>query len=365
MVTEIYATGKTVNDAFEALKTKLGVDSLDEVEWKVVSAGKKGGLFGIGAQPAKVVAFIEAKEEPKPAPKPEHNPEPKPEPKPESKPEPKPAQKPAQRSERTEKRPERNERPERREKPQQPKPRAEKAPAPEKKSEPKPKKPKTPTTESELKAAVDFVETLIKNLEINVTATVDTDEDNASRITIGGDDAGMLIGHHGETLDALQYLANLAANRAEGKDDHERITVDVEGYRAKREEALRALARRQAEKVQKYGRSIMLEPMNPYERRIIHSEVQEIEGVSTNSIGSDSNRKVVIYLTANGMGRLPQRGDRRRGDARNDRRRPRRGGDNRPQTGETPLETADVAETAAPVETTPVETAAPIENDAE
>lgn len=358
MVTEIYATGKTVNDAFEALKTKLGVDSLDEVEWKVVSAGKKGGLFGIGAQPAKVVAFIEAKEEPKPEPKPAPKPEHNPEPKPESKPEPKPAQKPAQRSERTEKRPEKKERP-------QPKPRAEKAPAPEKKSEPKPKKPKTPTTESELKAAVDFVETLIKNLEINVTATVDTDEDNASRITIGGDDAGMLIGHHGETLDALQYLANLAANRAEGKDDHERITVDVEGYRAKREEALRALARRQAEKVQKYGRSVMLEPMNPYERRIIHSEVQEIEGVSTNSIGSDSNRKVVIYLTANGMGRLPQRGDRRRGDARNDRRRPRRGGDNRPQAGETPLETADVTETAAPVETTPVETAAPIENDAE
>ena len=77
--------------------------------------------------------------------------------------------------------------------------------------------------------------------------------------------------------------------------------------------------------------------------------MQEIEGVSTNSIGSDSNRKVVIYLTANGMGRLPQRGDRRRGDARNDRRRPRRGGDNRPQADETPLETADVAETAAPV----------------
>ena len=261
MVTEIYATGKTINEAIDALKAKLCVSDLDGTEWKVVSVGKKGGLFGLGAQPAKVVAFIEAKEEKKPAPKAESKPEAKAEAKPAPAPAPAPAAKPeAKAVPRTERAP-RTDRPERKE-PRPAKPRTETAPAPAQ-SEPKPKKPKTPTTEAELKAAVSFVETLIKNLEIEVEATVGTDEENASCITIDGKDASVLIGHHGETLDALQYLANLAANRAEGKDDHERITVDVAGYRARREEKLRELARRQAEKVQKDGRSVMLEPMNP------------------------------------------------------------------------------------------------------
>lgn len=357
MVTEIYATGKTINEAIEALKAKLCVSDLDGTEWKVVSVGKKGGLFGLGAQPAKVVAFIEAKEEEKPAPKAESKPEAKAETKPAPAPAPaaKPEAKAAPRTERVP-RPERaprTDRPERKE-PRPAKPRTEKAPAPAQ-SEPKPKKPKTPTTEAELKAAVSFVETLIKNLEIEVEATVGTDEENAGCITIDGKDASVLIGHHGETLDALQYLANLAANRAEGKDDHERITVDVAGYRARREEKLRELARRQAEKVQKYGRSVMLEPMNPYERRIIHAEIQNIEGVSTNSIGSDSNRKVVIFLTEKGMGRLPRPNDRRRGDRRDGNRRPRR-------TERAPMENADTEST--PVETVPAE-AAPVKGDAE
>ena len=117
-------------------------------------------------------------------------------------------------------------------------------------------------------------------------------------ITVDGEGAGLLIGHHGETLDALQYLANLAANKkVKGeKREYTKITLDVEGYRAKREEALRALARRMAGKVVKYKKSVMLEPMNPYERRIIHSEVQSIEGVSTNSIGSENNRRIVMFL---------------------------------------------------------------------
>ena len=342
MVTEIYATGKTVNEALDALKAKLGGIDLDSIEWKVADAGKKGGFLGIGARLAKVVAFVEAKGE---APAPKEMP--KPEAKAEAKPAPaaKPEAKPAPRADR----------PERKE-PRPAKPRAEKAPAPAQ-SEPKPKKPKTPTTEAELKAAVSFVETLIKNLEIEVEATVGTDEENAACITIDGKDASVLIGHHGETLDALQYLANLAANRAEGKDDHERITVDVANYRARREEKLRELARRQAEKVQKYGRSVMLEPMNPYERRIIHSEIQNIEGVSTNSIGSDSNRKVVIFLTEKGMGRLPRPNDRRRGDRRDGGRRPRR-------TERAPMESAAANENA-PVETAPAEPAAPVESDAE
>ena len=117
-------------------------------------------------------------------------------------------------------------------------------------------------------------------------------------ITVDGENAGLLIGHHGETLDSLQYLANLAANKKVNgeKREYVKITLDIEGYRAKRESALRALARRMAAKVVKYKKSVMLEPMNPYERRIIHSEVQGIEGVSTNSIGSENNRRVVMYL---------------------------------------------------------------------
>ena len=122
-------------------------------------------------------------------------------------------------------------------------------------------------------------------------------------ITIDGESAGVLIGHHGDTLDALQYLANLAANRKEEgeKREYARITVDVESYRAKREEALRILARKKAHQVLKYKKSIMLEPMNPYERRIIHSEIQKMEGVSTNSIGVENNRRIVIYLEEEGM----------------------------------------------------------------
>jgi spoIIIJ-associated protein len=96
----------------------------------------------------------------------------------------------------------------------------------------------------------------------------------------------------------LQYLANLAANKKiDGKKgEYVKIAVDVEGYRAKREETLRALARKMASKVLKYKKSVMLEPMNPYERRIIHSEIQNMQGVSTNSIGSENNRKIVIFL---------------------------------------------------------------------
>lgn len=145
--------------------------------------------------------------------------------------------------------------------------------------------------------AVDFVTTLVKNMELNVEVKSEMVNEKDMKITLEGESAGMLIGHHGETLDALQYLANLTANKGdEDREDYTKITVDIENYRAKREETLRTLARRMAARVRKNGRSMTLEPMNPYERRIIHSEVQEIEGVSTYSVGSDDNRKIVICL---------------------------------------------------------------------
>ena len=147
--------------------------------------------------------------------------------------------------------------------------------------------------------AVAFVETTLKNMHIDATVTV-SDTELGKKIDVTGEAAGVLIGHHGETLDSFQHLANLAANRTENKKTPvPKISVDIESYRAKREETLRALARRMAHKVVKFKRSVMLEPMNPYERRIIHAELQNFPGVNTNSIGSENNRKVVIYLDEN------------------------------------------------------------------
>ena len=146
--------------------------------------------------------------------------------------------------------------------------------------------------------ALEFLTRLTKDMGLNVTMTVRDGSNGDKVIAIDGDHAGVLIGHHGDTLDALQYLSNLAANKkSEGeKREYVKITIDVENYRAKREDTLRALARRMAHRVLRYKKSVMLEPMNPYERRIIHSEVQNIAGVATNSIGSENNRRVVIYL---------------------------------------------------------------------
>ena len=152
--------------------------------------------------------------------------------------------------------------------------------------------------------ALNFINQLVKDMGLDVNVEMkdaEGSDKDCKLIDITGEGAGVLIGHHGDTLDSLQYLANLAANkRVNGvKPDYVKITVDAENYRAKREETLRALARRMADKVLKQKRSVMLEPMNPYERRIIHSEIQNIEGVSTNSIGSENNRKIVIYLEEN------------------------------------------------------------------
>jgi len=146
--------------------------------------------------------------------------------------------------------------------------------------------------------ALEFIRKVVADMELDLKVAMQPGKNDDTLITVDGEGAGLLIGHHGETLDSLQYLANLAANKkVKGeKREYVKISVDVEGYRAKREETLRNLARRTAAKVIQRKKSVMLEPMNPYERRIIHSEVQGIEGVSTNSIGSENNRRVVMFL---------------------------------------------------------------------
>jgi len=154
----------------------------------------------------------------------------------------------------------------------------------------------------EMECALDFTRTLLSNMGLHSTASaveapadVEVPEGKVyAKIDIAGDDTGILIGHHGETLDAIQYLVNLCGSRRSGRREFVKIVVDIENYRAKREETLRALARRMSAKALKYKRNIVLEPMNPYERRIIHSEILAIENVSTHSVGSDENRKIVI-----------------------------------------------------------------------
>lgn len=155
-------------------------------------------------------------------------------------------------------------------------------------------------TVEEKTLAINFLKTFVKDIGINCEVKGDmTLNENGfvSRlITIEGEDAPSLIGHRGDMLDALQYLANLClARKSEGEHkEYVKVVLDIENYREKREQSLRALARRMAEKSLKYQRNVLLEPMNPYERMIIHSEIQGIEGVSTHSVGYDDNRKIVI-----------------------------------------------------------------------
>lgn len=144
--------------------------------------------------------------------------------------------------------------------------------------------------------ALSFVKTLIENMGIDASVTL-VENENGVTINVNGGNCSSLIGHHGETLDQLQYLVSLAANKdkdEENGNDYTKITVDVEDYRAKREATLRSLARRMASKVLKYKKNVALEPMSAYERRIIHSEIQNIEGVTTNSVGQENNRRVII-----------------------------------------------------------------------
>ena len=294
MIKEITATGKDIVEATENAKAALGAGPLDDVKIEIVHAGSRG-IFGIiGVKPAMVKASIvlpdapERRERSKKEPKSEkqnrertENPQRKE----------KPAQKPAA-AQKKEKQQPRDKKPRENAAPKAEKPKSAVIPEKDLVME---RKEVTPGQD----VSFDFVCTLLSDIGLNAKAELYACSDGTRRINIVGEDASILIGHHGDTLDALQYLANLASaqkNEA-GERDKTRVTVDIEGYRAKREETLRALARRMAAKALRNKRSVMLEPMSAYERRIIHSEVQSIEGVSTNSIGSDTNRKIVIYLT--------------------------------------------------------------------
>ncbi len=280
MIKEIVAQGKDVIEAKENARAALGAGPLDDVSFEILHAGSRG-IFGIiGVKPAQVKASMEIPD-------------------------------PEERYRKNSEKPRREKsnsndgekRPEKKKKNNHPQKKREDAQKADKQ-----KSRVIPETDLKLEPKVvgegedmsfDFVKTVVSDIGLNAEVSLFNCEDGTRRIVIAGDDASTLIGHHGDTLDALQYLANLASARKNinGERDKSRVTIDIEGYRAKREETLRALARRMAAKALRNKRSVMLEPMSPYERRIIHSEIQNIEGVSTNSIGSDNNRKIVIFLT--------------------------------------------------------------------
>ena len=302
MIKEIIATGKDVAEAQANARQLLGASELDDVKFEIIYLGRKG-FMGFGSKPAQVKAYIELPE--KEERRKRHHDRKKD--RPERSERPAPAVKEASESEVSAEETANEQT-------------VSEAPKPKKKKKKKPQGSQRTNDESKPKSQVipecelkferrdvaegedmsyDFIRTVILDIGLNATAELYSCDDGTRRITIKGEDASTLIGHHGDTLDALQYLANLASARKNirGERDKSRVTLDIEGYRAKREETLRALARRMAAKALKNRRSVMLEPMSAYERRIIHSEIQNIEGVSTNSIGSDNNRKIVIFLT--------------------------------------------------------------------
>ena len=141
----------------------------------------------------------------------------------------------------------------------------------------------------------DFLARMFKAMNVDVNSTVDYDEESRTmNIVFDGEDMGLLIGKRGQTLDSLQYLASLVANK--GEEEYVRVKVDTENYRQRRKDTLENLAKNIASKVRRTGRAVVLEPMNPYERRVIHSALQADRYVETHSEGEEPFRKVVVTL---------------------------------------------------------------------
>ena len=272
----IITTGKTIDLAIEAALEQLGLDR-DSVSVQVLSQAKSGFL-GIGNQPAKVEVTYEAPDPapeaprvalssasrskpkakpvvaaPAPAPAAPVTPKAEPKPKKEAKPEPKPV--------------------------------APKAPA-----EPKVYAPAEPGSVEE-KIEI-FLKGLLEHMGSDAVPHAWKEEGNTYKVAFTGSDLGYLIGRRGDTLDALQHLANYSVGRT--VEGHIRINVDAEDYRAKREDSLSRYARKKAQQVLKARRRTTLEPMNAYERHVIHAALQDMNNITTHSTGTEPNRRVVI-----------------------------------------------------------------------
>lgn len=298
---EIIETGKTVDAAIDQACEKLGCER-ENCEWEIIDLPKKGFL-GLKNIPAKVKVSVE---QPDPAPAPR-----------EKRVEPAREQPPQRRTE------QKRERPPQKERPRSP----EREPRPEAALTDEPDLPRELVTgdytEKE-RTATDYVAAILK--DFGLTANLELyREGSGICIDIVGDNLGAIIGRRGETLDSIQYLTGLVANRLEG--DYLRVTVDCGAYRSKRKETLEALAGKLAAQVLKTNVSKTLEPMNPFERRVIHATVSKIEGVTSSSIGEEPNRRVII--TSPTARKPSARGGRGRFDRGGDRGGDRRGGGGR------------------------------------
>ena len=277
----LVTTGKTIDQAVENALAQLGLDR-DSVSVQVL-AQAKSGFLGIGASPAKVQVTYEA-----PDPKPEA---PKVALSSASRSKPKPAYKPAPAPKQEAPKPvaPKAEAPKPAPKAEAPKPRKEHKPAP-KVVAPKEYAPAAPGSVEE-KIEV-FLKGLLEHMGSAAVPHAWKAEEDTYMVELTGEDLGYLIGRRGDTLDALQHLANYSIIR--GVDGHIRINVDAECYREKREESLRRYAHKKAQQVLKARRRTTLEPMNAYERHVIHAALQDMENVTTHSTGTEPNRRVVI-----------------------------------------------------------------------
>ena len=309
------ATGKTVDEARAKACALLGVQAEDmNVSYEVLEMPQKTGFLGLKLTPAKVRVSVEEPDAPKA---------------PEA---PAAAEAPAPVEEKVEvpAAPAAEEAaPAEEPKAEEAAPVAEAAPAEEAEEV---EVPINIEENSKVKAAVEYLQEVITRMGVNDVAFSAVQKGEATIIRLDGEKLGALIGRRGETMESLSYLASLVANRLEG--DYIKLGLDVAGYRDKRESDLTALAQRIGAKVRKTGRSFAMEPMNPYERRIIHSAIGKMEGVRSESKGEGRDRRVVIYSTApdaqtdNTYGeRRPRGNGRRNGGNRNGGYRGNRNGD--------------------------------------
>ena len=299
-------TGKTIDEAKANAVAQLGLDA-DNFSYQVIQL-PKSGFLGFGAQPAKIEVSYEvpdpkpeapkvalssaSRSKPKPAKKPEAPKAEAPKAEPKAAPMAEEAPKPAA--------------PMAEEAPKPAAPKAEEAPKPEKKErrEKKPQAPKEPKEPKQPKEYVPaqpgsveekierFIAGLLEHMGSKAVPHCWKEEGNTYQVELVGEDLGYLIGRRGDTLDAIQHLANYSINR--GVEGHIRINVDAESYREKREDSLRRYAVKKAQQVLKMRRRTTLEPMNAYERHVIHAALQDMDNITTHSTGVEPNRCVVI-----------------------------------------------------------------------
>ncbi len=287
MIRQYTATGATVEEAIANACRELGV-SPDDARPEVLRFPKKGFL-GFGKVTAEVRVTVETEDEEPKKPAKKQTPPPA---------KPKPVQQqpsPAKQAVKTEA-------------PPAPKPPKKDPPQPEAGAQPAPSaaQPVSEELQEKIRAAEEYLRQIFEKMGAeDISIRMEPTENRTVLVHLEGGGIGTVIGKRGETLDAIQYLVSLAANRSEG--EYVRFTMNAGNYREKREETLRALAQRMARKVLKTGRPVALEPMNPYERRIIHAVVTDIEGVYSKSSGEEPNRKVVIKPSAK-PGRRPSGG---------------------------------------------------------